>query len=86
MMDAELSRFAAVAMLSSLVRSFSRVERRALADRVLAVEVFADLDLADAELLVEGWVEMRPFLPVPFGVEPIPNAFMLPDLILPDST
>ena len=85
-MDAQLSRFAAVAMLSSLVRSFSRVERRALADRVLAVEVFADLDLADAELLVEGWVEMRPFLPVPFGVEQIPNAFMPPDLIPPDST
>lgn len=70
-MDVELSRFAAVAMLSELVRSFSRVERRALADRVLAVEVFEDLDIADAELLVEGWVEMRPGLPVPFVVEEV---------------
>lgn len=69
MMDVELSRFAAVAMLSELVRSLSRTERRELADRVLAVEVFEDLAVDDAELLVEGWVEMRPGLPVPFVVE-----------------
>lgn len=65
-MDPELSRFAAVAMLSELIRSsLSRVERRALADRVLAVEGFGGLDAGDADLLVAGWVEMRPGAPLP---------------------
>ncbi len=84
----ELSRYAATAFQSQAFAKIPMPEQWRLADEIDAAASEADLSDETWELLQVGYAEMAEAngLPFPFGIEQVTKAFMLPDLILPDST